>query len=77
VTPDQTEKLFKFIGKVEARLNSGDDKFDEINETLKALKTYGEALTLHLDRHKTVRWVVGIIGSVTTLVVGVARYFKN
>lgn len=74
---EQTEKLFEFVGRVDARLDIGDDKFDEINETLKDLRIYGEALTLHLDRHRTVRWVMGIMGGITTLLVGIARYFKN
>lgn len=77
MTNKQTEQLFKFVGKVDTRLDSGDAKFDEINETLKELKTYGESLTLHLERHRTVRWVIGIMGGVATLVVGIARYFKN
>ena len=77
MTSQQTEKLFEFVGKVEGRLDSGDDKFDEINVSLKELKTYGETLTLHLERHRTVRWVIGVAGGITTLVVGIARSFKG
>lgn len=77
MTAQQTEKLFEFVGKVDARLDSGDKNFKEINATLKELKIYGESLTLHLDRHRTVRWVIGIAGGVATLVVGIAEYFKN
>jgi hypothetical protein len=77
MTDQQTEELFKFVGKVDSRLDSGDDKFDEISESLRELKNYGEALTLHLERHRTVRWVIGAIGGITTLVVGIAEYFNN
>jgi hypothetical protein len=77
MTAKQTEELFKFVGKVDSRLDSGDKNFEEINEALKDLKTYGEALTIHLERHRTVRWVIGVTGGIATLVLGIARYFKN
>lgn len=61
MNPKQTEKLFEFVGKVEARLDSGDDKFDEIDKRLMDMQgimtDHGETLAVLKDRSEDSRKV--------------------
>lgn len=59
MNPDETKELFTFIGKVEARLDSGDHQFQELKQDLSGIKTeignHGKKLAVLMDRGKESR----------------------
>lgn len=70
MTPDQQKYFDTKFEALDQRLASGDKRFDRFDKRFDELQKYAEALTLHLDRHKTVWKVMAIIGTVVSFVVG-------
>jgi hypothetical protein len=54
MTPDQEKQLFEDIGSIKNDLKHGRKHFEK-------LELFEEALVKHLERHKTLRWVLGVL----------------
>lgn len=69
MTPEEKYFDVKFEA-LDQRLASGDKRFDKFDKRFDELQPFIKALTLHLDRHKTVWKVMAVIASIVTFVVG-------
>jgi len=71
------EKIWQFIGAVQSRLDSGDEKFDQILKRLDKIDDNVvrcmNSLNTHLSYHRTIRKIFQLALSV---ILGVLGYLK-